>query len=719
MRGLTRSQAFPYFMLAVSLVLSAVPWYLVRRQMESRVSDVFEDHAAEIHFAIDSRMRTYVRAILVTRGMIEVMKGAGRREFAEFIRTIDLERVFPGMQGIGYAPRVPRAELAGFTGRVRAEGFREFRVWPEGDRLEYFPVLYLEPFDARNRRAFGFDLLSEPVRRAAMEQAALSGEPAMSRKVVLVQDEPAPQPGFLVFVPVYWPKASVSSAAERRRSLRGFVYSPFQAQATFEEVLAEHSEILGGLRVQIFDGKEADSKTLVFENRPGPPGGGELSSWLHKDAVLSIADRHWLVRISSAREWNPLIGPPVALILLILGASVSLLLFRVLRAEWVLAQRIEKERAQFEAVFEVIPASVVVRRGRHQSVTFGNRKYRESFAGASEVFPVGPDGSERLDAKTVLDQVFATGKAFSGTEQEFRIRDARTGETKPCFLSYVVEPLRDPRGRVEGVISFVLDVSEQVHSRRRIEELVRELQAAVQSRDVFLSIASHELKTPLTPLKLQVQTLLRTLEQGGIGRGELLEPSLLARFQRMLRLTDRQVDRLARIVDEMLDLSRINVGRLTLAPEDMDLVALVREILARFEQQFSEAGIPFSFESSESELLGRWDSGRMDQVITNLLTNALKYGARRPIEIRVGRLPGDQVELQVRDHGIGISPEDQARVFERFERAVSEQHFGGLGLGLAIAREIVRAHGGEIELQSELGKGSTFTVRLPRLCARS
>jgi signal transduction histidine kinase len=221
-------------------------------------------------------------------------------------------------------------------------------------------------------------------------------------------------------------------------------------------------------------------------------------------------------------------------------------------------------------------------------------------------------------------------------------------------------------------------------------------------RDEFLAIASHELKTPLTPLTLQIDDLQRVLRRRG------LDDEVLTR-----RLTTmaRQTARLTKLVENLLDLSRIAAGRLTLVPEEFDLAEMVRDGVKRFQPEAEHLGCKLQVDA-RGPLRGRWDHLRLEQVLSNLLANAIKYGAGHPIEIE-GQPVDHKVRLVVRDHGIGMSPQDASRAFDRFERAVSARHYGGLGLGLYITRPIVEAHGGQVTVDSRLGHGATFTVVLP------
>jgi len=269
-------------------------------------------------------------------------------------------------------------------------------------------------------------------------------------------------------------------------------------------------------------------------------------------------------------------------------------------------------------------------------------------------------------------------------------------------------PRYTPEGTFAGYIGSCVDITE----RRALED---ELRKAVRMRDEFLSVASHELKTPLTSLQLQVDSLRRQATRAA--EGDLR----LDRVERAATAIAQQSRRLTELIDVLLDVSRINAGLLSLEYQELDLLTLVRAAIARWNpavhrrdaHETPAVGAIELVAREEEPQRGAWDRLRLEQILNNLLSNAVKYGSNAPILVRIEGA-AEWVQIEVEDHGIGISPENQARIFERFERAVSSTHYGGLGLGLWISREIVRSMGGEIAVSSQIGKGSVFRVRLPR-----
>jgi PAS domain S-box-containing protein len=261
------------------------------------------------------------------------------------------------------------------------------------------------------------------------------------------------------------------------------------------------------------------------------------------------------------------------------------------------------------------------------------------------------------------------------------------------------------RGR-RTFTGFLRDLSERKQAEAAIEKLrsdrERDLTASVQARDDFIGVAGHELKTPIATLVMQMQNLQRVIAADGTAEVD-------ASVRQGIEKATRSALRLSHLVTRLLDVSRITAGRLRLEPEPMELAEVVHEVVTRFRE--AQPGRPILLQS-EPRVCGHWDRLRVEEVIDNLVGNAIKYGDGKPVEVDL-HSEGDRAVLRVVDHGIGIDEEQQRKLFQRFERAVSGPQIPGMGLGLWISRQIVDASGGEIAVESALGEGSKFTVRLP------
>ncbi|WP_246357097.1 GAF domain-containing sensor histidine kinase [Pyxidicoccus fallax] len=284
----------------------------------------------------------------------------------------------------------------------------------------------------------------------------------------------------------------------------------------------------------------------------------------------------------------------------------------------------------------------------------------------------------------------------------------RLGQSLGAFCVLDTVPRRWTATEVDILQELATCVMTEVELRvvRALERAAQaellKVREGVRARDEFISIAAHELRTPLTPLKLQLETLRRGVRAAGIE-----DPKLLHHLER----SGAQVQRLTQLVERLLDVSRVATGRLGLLLEDVDLSRLAADVTDRFREEAEAAGCRLETHIQDT-VRGVWDQLRIEQVLSSLLSNAIKYGAGRPIAVSVEG-DGELARLCVRDQGIGLASEDASRIFERFERAVSARRYGGMGLGLYVAKQIVEAHGGTIVVRSQPGKGSTFTVVLP------
>ena len=380
---------------------------------------------------------------------------------------------------------------------------------------------------------------------------------------------------------------------------------------------------------------------------------------------------------------------------------------RALRQVEELAQELSAQQQWLNNLLNLLPVPVLLLDAQKVQVVFANKAADRFAAG---VFPKVSLAEAHLPSELApFATTFgppamraAAGERFSGW-----VSDWSRGSSNKTLLLHSERLPESPGHRAVVVLAF-----DDVTELKRIQS---ELQRSVRVRDEFLSIASHELKTPVTALHLQIQSVLRAGERGA-SSGAVGYEWLTSRAEWVVGKITRaetQVMRLIRLIDNLLDVSRITAGRLEFEPEAVDLGQMTADVVDRLRDEAVRVGCELRVDM-EPNVVGIWDRLRLEQVVTNLLTNALKYGSGQPVELRVRATANDTGSLTVRDYGIGISPDNQARIFERFERAVSERQYGGLGLGLWITRQIVEALKGRVYVESGPGQGSVFTVDLPR-----
>ena len=369
------------------------------------------------------------------------------------------------------------------------------------------------------------------------------------------------------------------------------------------------------------------------------------------------------------------------------------------------AELAKQSRAEIEAMFED-----VTQEGNPALGTFS----RSSLTGWTMVLAF-PESALRMQTHQVFGFVLSGGVILLLTGIILASLYGRRISRPIVALSRAAAALGrgEPVEPVPSAVSEVNSVADALRQAARERDLTeRALRAtnaqareAIAQRDTFLSVASHELKTPVTSLLLQLQLLQRRLKAHG-------EAAFLPELLRPADIMYAQVKRLTRLVDELLDVSRIASGRLELHPESLDLAEFLRGVAVHFEGESARTGSSLELDLA-AEIPGAWDPHRLDHIVTNLISNAFKYGGGKPIHVSA-RASEHEVVLTVRDHGIGIAAEHHERIFQRFERAVGSQHYGGLGLGLWIVQRLVTAMNGSIRVESNPGEGATFQVTLPR-----
>lgn len=371
--------------------------------------------------------------------------------------------------------------------------------------------------------------------------------------------------------------------------------------------------------------------------------------------------------------------------------------------------KLEAEKDRLRRIFMDAPTPIGMHEGPDHRINFVNRACEEIFGArlsqvigksAREMMP----GADHIHAQ--FDRVYKNGETIINDEVPVTFALNREGAPRVRYFKTVFQPTYDGSGKIDGLITYNIELTEQVLARRRLEETGEDLRKAVQSRDEFLSIASHELRTPLSSLKMQLQMGAKATD---VERGLTPPPEKIAK---VFSVSIRQIQRLDRLIEDLLSVSRIHAGKLAYRIEEVNLAQLVRDVCENHGEILATEKIEVELDL-QPDVVGFWDKDRLEQVVVNLLSNSVKYGAGRPILISLRKSAGESAQLAIKDSGIGIEKEKQDKIFDRFERAVSATNISGLGIGLYIARAIVEAHKGTIAVASKLGEGATFTVALP------
>jgi PAS domain S-box-containing protein len=296
-------------------------------------------------------------------------------------------------------------------------------------------------------------------------------------------------------------------------------------------------------------------------------------------------------------------------------------------------------------------------------------------------------GDRQAEEDYILERI-RRGEKIDHFETVRQTKDGRL-----LNISLTISPVRNGGGLIVGASKIARDITQKKRVEAEREAALQQLATALTARDDFIAVAAHELRNPLNVLSL----LWRILDRSGAADRDVVKKSRA------------QLSRLTSLVDRLLDVTRIRAGTFDLYRETVNLNRLIPEVAGRFAAEETAPSISIELAAS---IEGTWDRLRIDQVITNLVSNAVKYGMGRPIVVRAS-VDGAHAVISVEDQGVGIPPEQLDTIFERFERAAVGSYQEGLGLGLWIAKQIVQTHGGTIAVQSEPGKGSKFVVRIP------
>lgn len=518
----------------------------------------FEAETEDVLHDIRARMTRYELALVQARAYLMLAEKISDADFQDYLKNTELMERYPGIQGLGFIKKLSSYEINAHVAE-RKKTWPDYQIWPD-QKGDVTSVMYLAPMNWRNRRAIGFNMMTEPVRRTAMEKARDTGRAALSGILTLMQENSVdPQPGLILFMP-YFGKAVPESESERRIKLQGYLSAPIRFH-DFVKSIFVHSKI-NDFDFEIYETQTSGKENLIFDHD---------KSWNSNSGLvkaLRIGEFTYPVKFSYKRNFEP--RPDIL----------------------------------------------------------------------SSVF------------------IFAFG----------------------LFVTFLV------------FWNFQI-MNSQVLLKER----------SLIAKDEFMSVASHELKTPITSVQMQLQLLQRSFKSSN--------PPSQEKIERAIANSIQQVGKMNRLIEELLETSRLERGRLNYHFELTNLTRLVSETFENHPEMLGVLKDKIEFHLSD-EVSAVCDRFRLEQVLTNLLANAVKYGDGSLITVKVWK-DHRNAYISVKDRGPGISVSLQTKIFERFERGMNNKSIGGLGLGLYISRQIILAHQGTIRVESSEGKGSEFIVEIP------
>jgi PAS domain S-box-containing protein len=673
----------------------------------------FQSDAHTLHDSLADELKGYIQAMQSAGGLFAASVEVDRNEWRTFVDNMRLPQNYPGMLAVGFVQVVPAAEKDAHVAKVRNDGQPGYKIHPEGARDSYSSVVFIEPLEDRNRRALGYDMLTEPTRRVAMERARDSGEPAISGKLVLIQDAASSQQyGVALYVPLYRQGAPVTSVEQRRAALTGYVYAPIRMTNFMRSTLGEQTS---GLNIEVFDAarvglENVDNRLYNHENKYGLDN-LDYKPQYTRAAALNIAGHNLVVRYSSL----PTYSGDVTLkalpgFILFVGLLLSFLITAIVFLQTHARSRAVKVAERMTNELRIERNTALINQHKNQAIlsSIGDGVFVVDSSGKVILFNKAAELITGFSAQEVLGRPYKDVLSFrdekDGTLVEDFITAALSGVHAEMAASTMLKrkdgtnipvadsasPIVDDQGEHQGAVVVFRDVTHE----RQLERM----------KDEFLSVASHELRTPMGAIRANIAMLLDG-DYGPVSK-ELVEP-----------LTDMKAStvRLVDLVNDLLDVARIEAGRTRFALSEFKLQDVMKSTVASLAPLGLEKGVPITLRA-EGDFPVQADPDKVKQAATNLIGNALKFTEKGSVQVTLSAGNG-VVEVAVADTGVGISGEDQKKLFTRFNQITTTQDGkpAGTGLGLYISRELTRKMGGELWIKSsEPGKGSVFVFSLPQ-----
>lgn len=693
----------PWLVLLMGLIGTGFAGYWVKLGIERDEYHQFAFYCDEVRLKIAGRLDAHKQTLLSGAAMFDASQTVTRKEWHDYVRRLRSDEHFNGIQGLGFSLWIPVGQLAAHQAQLRAEGFPEYTVRPEGKRDAYTSIIFLEPFEGVNLRAFGYDMYSEPVRRAAMELARDENKANLSGKVTLVQETTEEkQAGTLMYVPVYQKNRPIDTVEQRRAALFGWVYSPFRMGDLFDKLVPKFQDkTLTHVRFRVYDGRTVQAEKLLYNN--ADPSYQEHSHFFPIiERTTDFNGTVWTLQFEKIEGTQDGIDYSKMWIILGAGALSSFLLFLLLRSYLnmgvnaaKMAQELTAQLRESEQRFRLLADSAPVLiwlAGTDKLCYYFNKVWLEFTGHTLEqeqgncwIGCVHPD-----DCQYCLDAYIAAFDRRASFSIEYRLR-RHDGEYR-WMINTGVPRFTDDKNFL-GYIGSCVDITE----RKQVEDKLARAHAELRQ---FTHIAAHHLQEPARRLVSFAQRL----------RSQLATERLNEDATASLHFIEQSAVRQSALIRDIQLYLAADQPRG--AMEKVAVSDVITRVLERKASLIREAGAQVDYNDLCHVYI---DRPRLKDIFDVLLGNALYYShPERTPHIRIhSEVKAGRVIFRVVDNGIGIPAEYRERVFEVFERLQVHDNQNSTGIGLAIVRRIVESCGGSIALQETPGGGSTVLFDLP------
>ncbi|MGZ5053841.1 MAG: CHASE domain-containing sensor histidine kinase [Methylobacter sp.] len=693
----------PWMVLLSALLGTGLASYWIKLDIDRDEYRKFAFFCDEIRLKIAARLDAHKQTLLGGAALFDASTSVTRSEWRHYVQRLRSDEHFNGIQGLGFSVWIPAGQLAAHQAQLHAEGFPDYTVRPESERDAYTSIIFLEPFEGRNLRAFGYDMYSEPVRRAAMEQARDENQATLSGKVTLVQEMTKNvQAGTLMYVPVYKKEMPVDTVEQRRAALLGWVYSPFRMGDLLDKLVPDiDGNSMAHVHFRVYDGRTVQANKLLYSNI-GPSDGEDGSPSSAIEITTDFNGTVWTLQFEQVTGTQS--GTDYSKMWIILGAGTlsSFLLFLLLRSYLNmhinaarmaddLTARLRESEQRFRKLADSAPV-LIWQSGADKLCYYFNKVWLE-FTGHTLEQEQGNGWAEYVhpdDYQYCLDVYVTAFDQRASFSMEYRLR-RHDGEYRwlidtgvPCFAD---------DNKFLGYIGSCVDITE----RKQMEEKLARTHDELQQ---FTYIAAHHLQEPARRLVSFVQGL-----QAQIPVEQLSEEALTS-----LHFIEQGAARQSALVRDIqlylaADQPRSPVVKIAVSE-------VITHLLKQRETLMRETGAQVDYNGIPSACI---DRPRLKDIFSILLDNALSY--RHPElapHIRIsGEWQAGRVIYRVADNGVGIPEEYRERVFGVFERLQVHEDQNSTGIGLAIVRRIIESCDGSVTLHETPGGGTTVLFDLP------
>lgn len=668
----------------------------------------FESEVRKVSNSISDRLSIYANALRGARGLFDASNDVSREEWKLYVDSLSLQTEYPGIQALGYSKVISPDEVGDIVQSIKDQGFEDFNISPDYERDVYTSIIYIEPFDVRNRLAFGYDMFTEENRRNAMEFSRDSGRIAISGKVSLLQEgETGTQAGFLMYEPVYINGDNNFDIESRRENILGYVYSAFRMNNLMIGIFSKDDTLID---IEIFDA--ANDEQFNEDNLLYRSESIDDNYSIKKTEFIEVYGKTWAINYYAPASFGfDALKTFLPYLIFVFGFLMSIGAFSLV---YILTTRKEKavqiadkmtkglqiEKARTESILAGIGDGLFVT-DVSGNVLFVNKAfeiltgYKEDEVLNKRLVDFLPlyKKKKTLFAKAdrPLSYVLKNKKQVHFGSSKFLSYKLKDGSLLP--VSVTVSPIF-AEGEFIGAVEVFRDITQE-----------REIDTA---KSEFVSLASHQLRTPVSVINWYLELLL---DEG--------KKVLTKKQKEYILEAESASKRMTNLINSLLNVSRLELGTVTINPQESDIVEVIKSAVKEQENSFKEKKQKLETVYSKTIPKIKIDWQIVHMIVQNLLSNAHKYTPEKgKIKLSVkNKKVGDKkyVSIICEDNGYGIPKSEQKNVFKKLERAsnVKKLNVEGTGLGLYIIKTVVDVSGSEITFKSEENKGTTFEVKIP------